>query len=175
MSSFGYPTNVSCSLQWWAKTGWAKVQGVVVSISTDGAEVRSGEAVPAGSTVKFTMDSYGVGDRDARVTDCKGSMGAGYRVLLRLLNGSWPYEAFTALISLGAATSPSMTPAGQLQTTPECLQALGLAMPCTVEDVEQAYYERVRGVHPDRGGDVESFMNLRAAFLQALDLLGERS
>jgi hypothetical protein len=36
--------------------------------------------------------------------------------------------------------------------TPRCIQALGLTMPCTTDEVLEAYRERVKVLHPDRGG-----------------------
>ncbi len=36
---------------------------------------------------------------------------------------------------------------------PRCLEALGLSLPCTSEDVLVAYRQKVKLLHPDRGGD----------------------
>src|SRR3954464_15489438 len=41
--------------------------------------------------------------------------------------------------------------------TPRCIQALGLTMPCTTEEVLEAYRERVKVLHPDRGGSRREF------------------
>lgn len=51
---------------------------------------------------------------------------------------------------------------------PEFLTTLGLIPPCTVEDVKQAYLERAKFAHPDRGGDAEQFVQLHQAYEQAL-------
>ncbi len=53
---------------------------------------------------------------------------------------------------------------------PICLQALELNMPCTEEQVLAAYRERVKALHPDRGGDLQQFLRLQKHFEQAMHL-----
>lgn len=48
------------------------------------------------------------------------------------------------------------------------LEMLGLSVPVTKEDVRQAYFERAKEMHPDRGGDSKQFMALQTAFEEAL-------
>jgi curved DNA-binding protein CbpA len=48
-------------------------------------------------------------------------------------------------------------------------QTLGVARDCTREEVKAAFRARVRLAHPDRGGDVESFIQLCAAYKQVLE------
>src|SRR3954471_14719810 len=36
--------------------------------------------------------------------------------------------------------------------TPRCIEALGLTLPCTTDDVLVAYRQKVKVLHPDRGG-----------------------
>ncbi len=50
----------------------------------------------------------------------------------------------------------------------EFLETLGLSLPISEEDVQQAFLERVKSVHPDRGGTVEEFRRLERAYKQAL-------
>ncbi len=57
--------------------------------------------------------------------------------------------------------------------TPRCLAALGLRMPCTQEDLLQAYRERVKELHPDRGGDRRRFLALQQNFEEASAFLAE--
>jgi hypothetical protein len=57
--------------------------------------------------------------------------------------------------------------------TPRCIQALGLTMPCTTEQVLEAYRERVKVLHPDRGGNRKEFLLLQRHFEQAMALLAE--
>jgi hypothetical protein len=52
---------------------------------------------------------------------------------------------------------------------PEFLAVLGLIPPVTVEDVKQAYLDKVMTAHPDRGGSVEQFVRLQKAFEQATE------
>jgi hypothetical protein len=57
------------------------------------------------------------------------------------------------------------------RTTPNCLLALGLTMPCTEEDVLVAYRRKVKLLHPDLGGDRREFLLLQAQFEQAMSLV----
>jgi hypothetical protein len=51
----------------------------------------------------------------------------------------------------------------------EFLSVLGLTQPVTVEDVKQAYLEKTKTAHPDRGGDKQEFVRLQRAFEQATE------
>ncbi len=51
----------------------------------------------------------------------------------------------------------------------EFLAILGLTQPVTVEDVKQAYLEKAKSAHPDRGGDAAQFVRLQKAFEQATE------
>jgi hypothetical protein len=48
------------------------------------------------------------------------------------------------------------------------LERLGLSLPVTPEDVKQAFREKVKQAHPDRGGDSQQFRALQQAFDEAL-------
>lgn len=50
---------------------------------------------------------------------------------------------------------------------PDFLTVLGLAKPVSLEDVRQAYFEKAKTAHPDRGGSVEQFLALEQAFERA--------
>ena len=56
------------------------------------------------------------------------------------------------------------------QSAPPCLRLLGLQLPCTEDDVRQAYRQQARALHPDAGGDPRAFVGLRAAYEEALRL-----
>lgn len=171
MTSSGYQTNAPCSLRWWAKTSWATEQGTLIGISTDGAEIAISRSIPAGTSVSLEVHGFGVGVREASVLSCSDH-GGSHVVAVRLTDGSWPYAAFTTLISLAGAT-PTTQVSPTAAVVPPCFEKLGLSFPCTTDEVEAAYYERVRQVHPDKGGDVHAFMDLRGAFLRALEFLGD--
>jgi hypothetical protein len=59
------------------------------------------------------------------------------------------------------------------RTTPHCILALGLTMPCTTEDVLAAYRRKVKQLHPDRGGDRREFLRLQAQFEEAMAVVSE--
>jgi hypothetical protein len=51
---------------------------------------------------------------------------------------------------------------------PDFMVTLGLLPPYAVEDVKQAYFEKVKTAHPDAGGTVPEFLKLQQAFEQAM-------
>jgi hypothetical protein len=53
---------------------------------------------------------------------------------------------------------------------PRCIEALGLTLPCTTDEVLTAYRTKVKEVHPDRGGDSREFLRLQQYFEQAMTL-----
>jgi hypothetical protein len=53
---------------------------------------------------------------------------------------------------------------------PRCIEALGLTLPCTTDEVLAAYRTKVKCVHPDRGGDGREFLRLQEHFEQAMSL-----
>jgi hypothetical protein len=57
--------------------------------------------------------------------------------------------------------------------TPRCIQAFGLTLPCTTDDLLSAYRQHVKTLHPDRGGDHREFMRLQTHFEQAMALLAK--
>jgi hypothetical protein len=50
---------------------------------------------------------------------------------------------------------------------PEFMIALGLAPPYAIEDVKQAYRDKVKEAHPDHGGSIEAFKAVQEAFERA--------
>jgi hypothetical protein len=58
---------------------------------------------------------------------------------------------------------------------PEFAVVLGLLPPYTMDDVKRAYLAKVKGAHPDRGGDRADFDRIQHAFEQASEYLSFRS
>jgi hypothetical protein len=56
---------------------------------------------------------------------------------------------------------------------PACMRLLGVAWPCSKREVQQAFRQQVKVMHPDRGGTYESFHRLYQAYQEALALLGK--
>lgn len=56
--------------------------------------------------------------------------------------------------------------------TPACLSVFGLSLPCTADDVKRAYRQKVREVHPDRGGAAADFIAVQQAYETALFMVG---
>jgi hypothetical protein len=54
--------------------------------------------------------------------------------------------------------------------SPACFSLLALSFPCTVAEVKAAYRELAKRAHPDRGGSHDEFLELQAAYEQALHL-----
>lgn len=55
--------------------------------------------------------------------------------------------------------------------TPRCVAALGLRMPCSEEQLKEAYRAKVKLLHPDHGGDKRRFLWLQSQFEEALVIL----
>src|ERR1700722_15503504 len=55
--------------------------------------------------------------------------------------------------------------------TPRCVAALGLRMPCSEEELKEAYRAKVKVLHPDHGGHKRRFLWLQSQFEEALALL----
>jgi hypothetical protein len=64
-------------------------------------------------------------------------------------------------------------PAWALPVVPACLEAFGLRLPCTEDELKAAYREQVKQMHPDRGGDRRRFLKLQQHFEESLALVRE--
>ncbi|MHB1038190.1 MAG: hypothetical protein ACYC35_24050 [Pirellulales bacterium] len=58
--------------------------------------------------------------------------------------------------------------------TPRPIAALGLRLPCTEEEVKEAYRKKVKSLHPDHGGDERRFLLFQAHFEEALKIVREQ-
>lgn len=57
---------------------------------------------------------------------------------------------------------------------PRAFATLGVSPPCSAEELKQAYREKVKGLHPDTGGDRLRFLRLQKHFEEALEWLEQR-
>jgi len=64
-------------------------------------------------------------------------------------------------------------PVWAMPAVPPCLEAFGLQLPCTEEQLKTAYRELVKQSHPDRGGDRRQFLKLQRYFEESLALVRE--
>jgi hypothetical protein len=75
-----------------------------------------------------------------------------------------------ALVVVANAARGS-APYWAVRDRPPCLVALALDLPCSEEAVLAAYRQRVKDLHPDRGGDLQQFLRLQKHFEQAMHLV----
>ena len=78
-------------------------------------------------------------------------------------------QSLRRAIAVVAQAMPA-TPYWALRDRPPCLITLDLFPPITEVEVMLAYRERVKQLHPDRGGDLRKFLQLQRHFEQALHL-----
>jgi hypothetical protein len=135
------------------------------ALTSDGGEMQSPEAVPVGQRFRLSFDCASGEAFDAISVNCQAEGIDAYRVNLRLVAGTWPYQLYSKLASQGATRSSG-------PTTPSCLRDLELRTGCSIDDVEAAFARLVRRCHPDRGGSVDEFVRVRRAYLDSLALLG---
>jgi hypothetical protein len=62
-----------------------------------------------------------------------------------------------------------------LDLRPDFMATLGLMPPYAIEDVKQAYRDKVKDAHPDRGGSVAAFNEIQQAFERATAYLEFRA
>jgi len=70
-----------------------------------------------------------------------------------------------------AEAMPGMAYWAAIRSRPPCLIALDLRLPCGEQEVLAAYRERVKLLHPDRGGDLQKFLKLQRDFERAMHLV----
>lgn len=63
---------------------------------------------------------------------------------------------------------------GAAASVPACVRLLGVPWPCSKYEVQQAFRQHVKVMHPDRGGTDEAFHRLYKAYQEVLALLGKR-
>jgi hypothetical protein len=76
-------------------------------------------------------------------------------------------------VKLANMSAPSNTN-GQPADRPQFAVVLGLLPPYALDDVKRAYLAKVKGAHPDRGGDRADFDRIQLAYEQANEYLAFR-
>jgi len=144
-----------------------KFKATITSLNSDGGELFAPEPIPAGQTLKLTLEEFADETFEAGSVDCQAEGLDSYRVRIKLRSGAWPYQLYSRIASVAGSQSATLS-------TPNCLREFGLASGCTVDDLENAFAKIVRRCHPDRGGSVDEFVRVRRAYLDSLAYLGAR-
>lgn len=98
---------------------------------------------------------------------------AGYVAMTRDIR-SYLRSLRRALVAVSRVATP-LTPYWTMLDRPPCLREFGLDHACTEAQVLAAYRERVKSLHPDRGGDLKQFLRLQRHFEQAMHLAKQAS
>ncbi len=69
---------------------------------------------------------------------------------------------------------PDGVPALRAPGTPNCLAALDLQWPCSVEDVKRSFKTKAKVAHPDRGGSQDAFVALQRHYDAAIKYIDLR-
>ncbi|MGL4463034.1 MAG: hypothetical protein ACRC1K_12865 [Planctomycetia bacterium] len=165
MSGSVYKTHAPCTLTAVQGRRPVEYKATLIDMSMDGGRIVSEVALPGGTPAKVGFTAGGRSEISVKITGLSTHAAGGYRLAFVVAGGVWPYTLFSELSRMPSAEEERAAP-------PDCLVALGLFPPCSKRDVQDAYYLKVRKAHPDRGGDIESFTRLRAAYLEALELVG---
>ncbi len=91
-------------------------------------------------------------------------MVADYRAYLRSLR-----RAIAVIRSMARSNPEWIYEEEWIADRPTCLAAFDLVPPCTREEVLAAYRQKVKGVHPDHGGNREEFELLQRYLEEALE------
>lgn len=135
----------------------------VVDVSNAGLQLHCEGALPTGQVGMLTLDEYAAEPLYVQVVRCLQERIRGYLYGCVVVQGALPYGIFSQVTQESPTSNDS--------STPTCLRELGLGMPCTIEEIRNAYHEKARACHPDRGGDVRQFVALKHAYEEALSVL----
>ncbi len=69
--------------------------------------------------------------------------------------------------ALPASPIPPDPPCIKENSSPPCFQRLGLSLPCTLQEVQEAFRQKVKAAHPDHGGSTEAFVSLYRCYEEA--------
>ncbi|HEY4312326.1 MAG TPA: J domain-containing protein [Pirellulales bacterium] len=67
------------------------------------------------------------------------------------------------------------TPEWARPKIPRCVAVFGLEWPCSEDELTKSYRNKIKTLHPDRGGDERRFRMLQGYFEEALRLVREQS
>ena len=165
-----YRTSIPCKVEIVRNRVPQLIPATFIEVTNNGGLIHCVNPIPNNEPITIHFEGRNSTKLQAKILGNMGGDGTGYRLSLQLATGSWPYELFVMLTTLCASGDSGSTGSA----VPKCISELGLGWPCSIEDVEVAFAKLVRSAHPDRGGDIDKFVRVRTAYLEALALLGGR-
>jgi hypothetical protein len=138
-----------------AETQSFRTRRVAVMPASEEVAVRWPDGLDATVTAVFLLIAFGLPT-------------AGY-VAMALDIRAYLLSLRRALIVVGSYLRG--TPSWARPYTPPSLFTFGLTMPCSEEELLRAYRDRVKGMHPDRGGDKRQFLRLQSQFEDAIQYI----
>jgi hypothetical protein len=149
--------------------GGGKLSTRVIECCGDGGVIQVPQFVTAGSRGRLTIEGFPKELVDVVVGEVVRHSGLDYELRFNVARGSWPYAIWVQLSMVAALDADTAVAAA-----PDCYKVLGIKPGSGISDVERAFFQLVRIVHPDRGGTVAEFTRVRNAYLEALAWVGGR-
>src|SRR5688572_10723109 len=89
-----------------------KFKALLVSLASDGAEMLSPEAAPTGQRLRILLETAPGETFELVSINCQTDGHDAYRIRLRLVTGTWPYQLYSRIASqAGVSTAVREAPA----------------------------------------------------------------
>jgi hypothetical protein len=85
---------------------------------------------------------------------------------------AWSHSQGRYYYAIPASNRTYMEEETDDENVPAFVEILGLSIPFDIQDVKNAYRQKVKTVHPDTGGSVEAFIVLQENYEKALAFFG---
>lgn len=161
-----YDADIECTIRFKERLGLVEHHARLCDLSVRGARVRTSVQVPKNTLVVLTLPKWANYPIYAQVVHSTKENQPEGMLGLRIIEGTIPFRIFQEII--GDAQLHKRE-----HKIPECFRLLGLPFPSAADRIHAAFRERARVVHPDHGGSERDFIQLHAAFQEALALSGE--